>query len=514
MMWIKPVTSSARGRINFLAIICALLAASITSFAEPANKPDSAALHFLARTRTEVSPKSGRFEVVEQPLEWDAKQTALIICDLWDKHWCDGATQRVGEMAPRIDALAKNLRAHGGLIVHAPSDTMAFYKDSPQRKRSIDAPLANTPVEFHWNRCDLSVEPPLPIDDSDGGCDCDPPCKTYIAWKREHPAVEVAAEDAVSDQGREIYNLLVQRGIRNVLFCGVHANMCVLGRSFGIREMRKLDLNVLLLRDLTDTMYNPRSFPYVPHDRGTDLVVAHVEKYWCPSVLSSDVLGDPKPLKIVLAIAEDEYHASQTLPLFAKSELEGRLGAKCVFLESDSKTDLPGLEALKDADVLMMFMRRRELPADQLKAFQAYFDAGKPVVALRTSCHAFQNWLEFDRTVLGCHYNNHYGPGGDMTVLPAASAADSPLLRGIDAKSWTTASTLYKVLPLADTCVPVLNGSIADKPAEPIAWTNTHRGGRIFFTSLGAKQDFEDPRFIRLLLNAVTWAADKPINKP
>ncbi|MDB5173481.1 MAG: Isochorismatase family protein, partial [Phycisphaerales bacterium] len=220
MAWTKPIPPATRGRTYFLAVCCVIFAASVASFADTAPRSDGSIVRFLARSRSEVSPKSGRFEVVEKPLEWDAKQTALIICDLWDKHWCDGATQRVGEMAPRIDALAKNLRARGGLIVHAPSDTMAFYKDAPQRKRATDAPLASAPVEFHWNRCDLTVEPPLPIDDSDGGCDCDPPCKTYIAWKREHPAVEVAAEDAVSDQGREIYNLFVQRGIRNVLFCG------------------------------------------------------------------------------------------------------------------------------------------------------------------------------------------------------------------------------------------------------------------------------------------------------
>jgi type 1 glutamine amidotransferase/nicotinamidase-related amidase len=505
---------SARGRMGVCALLCVALFSVVAGAADSPPKPDGSMLHFTGRTRVEVSPKSGRFEVVEQPLDWDAKQTALIICDLWDKHWCDGATQRVGEMAPRIDVLAKNLRARGGLIVHAPSDTMGYYKDTPQRKSAQDAPLAKTPVEFHWNRCDPSVEPPLPIDDSDGGCDCDPPCKTVIAWKREHAAVEVFPEDTISDQGREIYNLFVQHGIRNVLFCGVHANMCVLGRSFGIREMRKLGFNVLLVRDLTDTMYNPRSFPYVPHDRGTDLVVAHVEKYWCPSVLSSDILGDPKPLKIVFAIAEDEYHAKESLPAFAKAELEAKLGAQCVFLESDSKTDLPGLEALKEADVLVMFLRRRELPPEQLKAFQVYFDSGKPLVALRTSCHAFQNWLEFDQAVLGCHYDNHYGKESAITVVPAASASDSPLLRGIDAKGWTTASTLYKVLPLSDTCRPVLNGAIPERSAEPIAWTNTHRGGRVFFTSLGSPQDFGDPRFKRLLFNGVAWASDKPIVKP
>src|SRR5258707_3446718 len=95
----KFIAASARGFNRSLLICGVLLAASFASAADPAVRSDGAVLHFLARTRTDVSPKSGRFEVVERPVEWDATQTALIICDLWDRHWCDGATQRVGEMA-------------------------------------------------------------------------------------------------------------------------------------------------------------------------------------------------------------------------------------------------------------------------------------------------------------------------------------------------------------------------------------------------------------------------------
>jgi type 1 glutamine amidotransferase/nicotinamidase-related amidase len=475
--------------------------------------PPDSTLHLVARSRTEISPKSGKFEVVEQQVDLDPKQTALIICDLWDKHWCDGATERVGLMAPRINDLAKALRGRGGLIVHAPSDTMGFYKDTPQRRRAMEAPAAQTPVAFHWNACDASVEPPLPIDDSDNGCDTPnpPPKGGPYPWKREHPAVEVFPQDAVSDQGREIYNLFVEHGIRNVLFCGVHANMCVLGRSFGIREMRKLGLNPLLVRDLTDAMYNPKMPPYLPHDRGTALVLEHIEEYWCPSVQSGNVIGDTKPLNIVFAIGEEEYHAKETLPAFAKEHLEKELNCKCTFLQSDEKNNLPGLEALKSADLLVMFMRRRELPPEQLKAFVDYFDAGRPVVGIRTACHSFQNWLAFDSTVLGCHYNNHYAANkSPLKATLSNSAIDNPILRGI-AKTWTTSSSLYKVLPLNEGCTPLATGRWEDQPAEPIAWTTTYRGGRIFFTALGSPDDFHDANFQRLLDHGILWALDKPI---
>jgi type 1 glutamine amidotransferase/nicotinamidase-related amidase len=510
-MMIRPPCSNSPGCWLTPAFILLSTIALHSSFADPAPPPPSTELHLLTRTRTETAPHSARFEVVEKPVGIDPKQTALIICDLWDKHTCDGATQRVAAMAPRVDALAKALRARGALIVHAPSDTMAFYKDSPQRKRAIDAPLARTPIQFHWNSCDLSVEPPLPIDDSDGGCDTNTWAGGKYPWTREHPAVEVFSEDAVSDQGREIFNLFVQHGIRHVLFCGVHTNMCVLGRSFGIRAMHKLGLKPMLVRDLTDTMYNPRSFPYVPHDRGTDLVIEHVEKFWCPTLLSSDILGDPKPFTIVFAIGEQEYHAHENLSAFAKDELEKLPGVKIIIVNTDSTTDMPGLEVLKQADLLVMFMRRRTLPDDQLNAFKTYFDSGRPVIGLRTACHSFQNWLEFDSIVFGSHYGNHYpGKKSNMTIRACHNADDSPLLRGI-AKTWQTPTTLYKMLPLNEGCTPLLNGIWQGNPAEPVAWTTKYHGGRVFFTALGATEDFNNKNFRRLLLNGFLWAMDKPI---
>jgi type 1 glutamine amidotransferase len=229
----------------------------------------------------------------------------------------------------------------------------------------------------------------------------------------------------------------------------------------------------------------------------------------CGVAFASDGKATKLP-KIVIAIGEDEYHAKETLPAFAKAELEEELHGRCVVLQSDNKSDLPGLEALKDADLLIMFMRRRTLPESQLKQFQAYFDAGRPVVALRTSCHAFQNWLEFDKLVLGCHYANHYAAQGTIRIAPAPKQAGNPLLRGIGAAGFVSGSSLYRVLPLANSCVPLLIGTWADKPPEPVAWTNEHKGGRVFFTSLGAPEDFNLPEFRSLLRNGVAWAMEKP----
>lgn len=231
-----------------------------------------------------------------EKLSWKPTETAMIICDMWDSHTCKGAAKRVAVMAPRLDAFAGAARKQGVLIVHAPSDVIKFYDGTPQRKRILDAPKAKGPIPFKWNRLDPTREGPLPIDDSDW-CDCETKCpvKQFEAtrkwpWTRQIETIRIADEDAISADGQEIYNLFEQRGIKNVIITGVHTNMCVLGRSFGIRQMVMIGKNVVLARDLTDGLYDPKKPPQVSHDEGTALLVGHIERYWCASITSDDLL--------------------------------------------------------------------------------------------------------------------------------------------------------------------------------------------------------------------------------
>ncbi|MCA1597115.1 MAG: isochorismatase, partial [Chloroflexi bacterium] len=90
--------------------------------------------------------------------------------------------------------------------------------------------------------------------------------------------------------GEEVYRLVQAQGIELVLSAGVHTNMCILGRSFGIRQLVRWGVKCALVRDLTDTMYNPRMAPRVAHEQGTRLVIEHIEQYWCPTILSADLL--------------------------------------------------------------------------------------------------------------------------------------------------------------------------------------------------------------------------------
>lgn len=214
-----------------------------------------------------------------------ADRTAIIICDMWDNHWSRGAVERVKIMLPRMEAALCRARGLGVAIIHAPSETMAFYADHPARQRILSlAPIA-PPL-------DRAVpDPPLPINDSDGGSDTGETERPGV-WTRQHPGLTIDGEwDVISDNGREVYTFLRHRGIEQVLILGVHTNMCVLRRSFAIKQMVRWGQPIALVRDLTDTMYNPARPPYVSHDEGTQLVIGYIERFWCPTVASDEIAG-------------------------------------------------------------------------------------------------------------------------------------------------------------------------------------------------------------------------------
>ncbi|QEG28546.1 Isochorismatase family protein [Gemmata obscuriglobus] len=248
-----------------------------------------------------AAPEKGATAATEKKVNWNPKNTAIVVCDMWDHHWCKSAELRVGELGGPMNEMLKAARAKGVFVIHAPSTCTDFYKDTPQRKRARIAPFAKTPVPLAtaerwgtaWNWPDGTREAVLPVDDSDMGCDCKVKCEIRAPWTRQTAAIDIADGDAITDNGQETWNLLTERGIENVILCGVHLNMCVLGRPFAIRALVKQGKTVALMRDMTDTMYNPSHPPGVSHFEGTDKVVEHVERYWCPSFASTDLTGKP-----------------------------------------------------------------------------------------------------------------------------------------------------------------------------------------------------------------------------
>lgn len=290
-------------RIALIGLI-ALLSVLCLTAGSRSMTPDEAelTLHLRSRVPLDEVKTQGEYRVKEETVDWDPHHTALIICDMWDDHWCKGAAARVDELAGPMNELVHKAREMGMLIIHAPSTCVDFYADTPQRQRAKETPYAKPPIELsqsmrwgtRWCWPDEPREPGMPIDDSDMGCDCETKCEINDPWTRQIATIDIEAPDAISDDGQEVFNLLEARDIDHVLIAGVHLNMCVLGRSFAIRQMVQLGKDVVLIRDMTDTMYNSDMKPFVNHFEGTDLVVEHVEKYWCPTITSVDLVdGEP-----------------------------------------------------------------------------------------------------------------------------------------------------------------------------------------------------------------------------
>src|SRR5262245_3850123 len=162
------------------------------------NAADNA-LHLTLRSRVKTNDGATEtYKVVEKKVAWDPKKTALIICDMWDDHWCKSAARRVAELAKPMNEVVKAARAKGVFVIHAPSSVVNCYRDTPQRQRAQSAPFAKSPAPLStaerwgttWCWPDASREPDLPIDDSDMGCDCAVKCTTRDAWTRQISTIE------------------------------------------------------------------------------------------------------------------------------------------------------------------------------------------------------------------------------------------------------------------------------------------------------------------------------------
>jgi nicotinamidase-related amidase len=224
--------------------------------------------------------------------DWHPAKLAVVICDMWNTTQCVSAARRVVELAPRVNAVASGLRQAGSLIVHAPAGCMDYYAGTPARERARRAPRVESPVPVDWQDRDPSREPPLPpalADDTPCSCESGAPCTSGgppYPWTHQIDSIEISASDAITDSGEELLALLEERGLEDVIVMGVHANRCVLGRPYGIRQLVYWGKRPVLCRDLTDSYHrDPRG-----HEWGNDQMIDHIERYWCPTLTSDQLM--------------------------------------------------------------------------------------------------------------------------------------------------------------------------------------------------------------------------------
>ena len=251
---------------------------------------------------------------------------------------------------------------------------------------------------------------------------------------------------------------------------------------------------------------------------------------------SATPVKEKKPL-VVFVTGDHEYSGEETLPIIA-AELEKNYNMRTLVLKAypdhNAEKNIPGLEALKDADLVVFYLRWRQLPKEQLAYIDAYLKSGKPVMGFRTSTHAFnypkgdenEKWNAFGEFALnappgwgGKAAHTHYGhkSSTDVSVIPAQ--AGNPILTGV-APSFHVPSWLYRVLPdyptKGSTWLLMGKSVNPDKEAteNPVAWTGTNSfGGKVFMTTLGHPDDFKQEPFQRLVINAIHWELGQKVPK-
>jgi type 1 glutamine amidotransferase len=230
---------------------------------------------------------------------------------------------------------------------------------------------------------------------------------------------------------------------------------------------------------------------------------------------------------VVFVTGDDEYSTELTMPIIA-AELEASYGMRASILSAypDPHADhIPGLELLEQADLMVLFLRNRMLPRDQVERIVGYLDDGNPLVSLRTSTHAFlypdghelEAFNDFGPRYVGAPYVWDYGHENGTDVRPAGTATDHPILTGAPAE-FHVPSWLYTLLPnypvagsqILMTGFPVgdsFDPEAGDPVDTPVAWTRrTDAGGRVFTTTLGHPVDLQQEGLQRLIINGIHWA--------
>lgn len=479
-----------------------------------------------------VQRRDNQDQATVETARLDPSKTAVIVVDMWDRHWCKTYTARVANLVPRMNLAVTVARKLGIQVVWAPSDVVGFYADHPARKAMQATPAHPAPATIEFD------PPPAPKGDH---CECGPdqPCPNARVWTRQQASLVIGERDLIADcnNAQELFNLCAERGIDTLIYMGVASNMCVCYRSMGMINARRHGLRVLFVGDLVESIMangiDPATGAPDPNftpAKGSALVQRFLEQHVAPSLESRQLLAlaapgsrDPRP-QVAFMIADDEYKSEQTLRAFAMKQA-GFRSTFCVAKgnEPSNRNDMPGLEALYDADVLVLAMRRRAPPVTQMDHLERYLRSGKPLVALRMSVVPFQVermdcpsghvvWRDFDSEVLGCRYRGYNAEarqtGSDVWARPGATG--HPILEGLADARFHSPMWIYRLNPLVPEATVLLEGrGPQNDPVEPVAWTRTDHGSRVFYTTLGHWDDFSNPVFNQLLRNAIVWAAQK-----
>ncbi|MDR3232806.1 MAG: chitobiase/beta-hexosaminidase C-terminal domain-containing protein [Planctomycetaceae bacterium] len=216
--------------------------------------------------------------MAQVPAQLKPDKTAIIVIDMWNSHWCMTTSERVSAMVPRMNAVLNIARSLGMQIVWNPTDVVTTYSGYPQYEKAVAVEQRKTPEM----REALRVEFTVPV----GGCMCGPGfrCGGNYGWDGMHPDLLIGDDDLISSSTDEIYTLLSDKGITDIIYMGVATNICVFGKPGALSFMWKAGFNCMLARDLNDafTQYDPAT-GYTP-DAGTDEADKNLQMAGVPNV--------------------------------------------------------------------------------------------------------------------------------------------------------------------------------------------------------------------------------------
>jgi nicotinamidase-related amidase len=453
-----------------------------------------------------------------QKVEWNPNEVAIVICDMWDSHHSITAVRRVNEFAPQLNEVINSLRKSGVTIIHSPSDCMPNYKNHDARKRALAIPVASDlPKEISsWcHRIPGEEKASYPIDQSDGGEDEDEFENQQWAerlkaegrnpgtpWLSQTPVLKILEKDFVASEGDVVWNILRHNKIKHVILAGVHTNMCVLGRPFGLRQMVRYGMDTVLLRDGTDVMYNPKKWPYVSHFTGLDLVIRHIEENVCSTITTDQIIRgqpfsfthDKRPHLVIVSSSERVLDWKSFARHFFDADF------RVDYVESDTGK---GMNDISNADCLLLADDIKTEKVNEL--IQAHVAAAKPVIGTGKVC------ILAKREVFGVVG----GPNkkGTQKIEWAKGKAKHLLALGFKSNEWSVGGALDS-LAIDEGVVPLFHGKTnSNGLVELLAWSFARTdSGRSCATLLTLLENKNDSYFQRFLFNSARWATGELIS--
>ncbi|MBN2368239.1 isochorismatase family protein [Candidatus Woesearchaeota archaeon] len=250
------------------AIVVLLIVIAINALPEQKN------IELKAKT---IESTDNTSKTILKDVSLPVEKTAIIVVDMWDTHRCRTSFERTKELAKKIDYILKIARLKGIQIIHAPSDTMDYYRDYEQRESMFS-------YRFDGYR-DIEIPKPRLIEGS-----CDGPSDGNWPPKKQISSITIFPEDLISDNANEISGFLKEEAYENIIYVGVHANICIIERQIGIIPMSARGFNTYLVRDLTDVINNPEQPPFVTNDEALNIILEYIETNLSPTITAIDFI--------------------------------------------------------------------------------------------------------------------------------------------------------------------------------------------------------------------------------